>query len=117
MKKIFVALSLLLLTGCSNKMVCTLKSSEESYESEEKIVFEFDNDNKVTNVTINYDMIFEDEESAASYAYVFETLEEDYEIKQEGNKINIVTTKNYEQYSESKDELKVDLENNGYSCK
>lgn len=117
MKKSLIILSLLLLTGCSNELVCTLKTSEEGYESEQKITFEFDDSDKVTDVYVNYSMIFEDEETAKSYVNVFEALEKDYKINQDGNKIDIVTTKNYEQYKENKDELKEELENNGYSCK
>ena len=117
MKKTLILLSLFILTGCSNKLVCTLETNEENYKSEQKITFKFDDSDKVTDVSVDYSMIFADEESAKSYATVFKTLEEDYEINQKGNKINIITTKNYEQYKESKDELKQELENNGYSCK
>lgn len=117
MKKILIIASLFVLTGCSNKMVCTLETTEENYESEQKITFEFDSDDKVTDVSTNYIMTFEDKETAASYMGVFESLEDDYEINQSGNKLTIVSTKNYEQYNQNKDKLKKELQDNGYLCK
>jgi len=117
MKKILIVLSLFVLTGCSNKLVCTLESTEENYDSKQKITFKFDKSDKVNDVSVNYSMIFADEETAKTYKNVFESLNENYEITQDKNKINIITTKNYDQYNENKEELKKELEKNGYSCK
>ena len=36
MKKILVLFSFILLTGCSNELVCTLETTEENYESKQK---------------------------------------------------------------------------------
>ena len=117
MKKILLVLSVMLLTGCGNKLVCNLETSEENYESKQKITFKFDSSDKVNDVTVDYTMIFEDEETAKTYKNVFETLDDNYEINLEKNEINIISTKNYDQYKENKEELKKQFENNGYSCK
>jgi len=117
MKKILMVLGILLFTGCSNELVCTKNTTEENYELEQKIIFEFDSNDKVVSAKTNYIMVFENKETASSYMSVFDSLEEDYEINQVGNKVNIISTKNYEQYNQNKDKLKEELENNGYSCK
>ena len=116
MKKILIICCLLVLTGCKNELICTMKTTEENYESEQELIFSF-KDEKVSDVTVNYTMIFEDEKTANSYVSVFETLEDGYEIKQDGNKLSIKSEKNYEQYSETKDKIKENLEANGYKCK
>lgn len=116
MKKMKIFCLLLLLTGCKNKLQCTLETDEEMYISNQKIIFEFKND-KVSDVTLNYEMIFEDEKTAKDYFVMFEALDEQYEITQEKNKIGIISKKNYEQYDQNKNELKEELETNGYSCK
>lgn len=116
MKKFLMIFGVLLFTGCSNELVCTMNTAEENYELEQKITFQFDEE-KVVSAETNYIMVFENKETASSYMSVFDTLEDDYEINQSGNKINIISTKNYEQYNQNKDKLKEELENNGYSCK
>ena len=116
MKKILIICCLLFLTGCKNELICTMETTEENYESEQEIIFSFE-DEKVNDVVVNYTMIFEDENTANSYVNVFETLEEGYEIEQEGNKLSITSKKNHEQYSETKDKIKTELESNGYKCK
>ena len=116
MKKILMICCILMLTGCKNELVCTLKTTEESYDTEQKITFNFEND-KVNDVTVNYKMTFENEETANSYLSVFESLDEEYEINVDGKEINVKSKKNYEQYDQNKDELKEELELNGYICK
>ena len=116
MKKILIFGCVLLLTGCKNSLVCTMKTTEENYESEQKITFSFEKE-KVNDVVVDYVMTFEDEETANSYITAFKTLEENYEIDQNGNKVSISSTKNYNQYNQNKDELKKELESNGYVCK
>ena len=68
-------------------------------------------------MVLNYTMIFEDEKTASEYFTAFETLEEEYEMKLNKNEIEIISEKNYNEYNQSKDELKEELESNGYSCK
>ncbi len=116
MKKILMIFCIFILTGCKNELVCTLNTVEESYDTEQKIIFNFEND-KVNDVVVNYTMIFEDEEIASSYMNAFESLTKEYEINLSGNKIQIISEKNYDQYDQNKEELKAELEKNGYSCK
>ena len=71
MKKILLLLCVFLLTGCKSQLVCNRKTTEEFYEEEQKIIYSF-NDDKVQDVTINYIMIFEDEETAKTYLTIFE---------------------------------------------
>ena len=110
-------MSLLLLTGCGNEFVCTMKTEEDDYVTEQNISFEFDKNDKITNATVNYTMIFETEEEAKSYSSVIETLNNGYDVVLEGKKLSIVSTANYEEYNGQKDKLKADLEKNGYTCK
>ena len=116
MKKIILVCCILLITGCKNNLVCTLTTTEGVYTSEQKITFDF-KDDQVSNVELNYAMIFEDEKTANDYFTAFEALKEQYEIKQDKNKIEIISEKNYDQYNQNKDELKEELEAKGYSCK
>jgi len=116
MKKIFLVICALILTGCKNKLICTSETADENYTTQQKIEFTFDDDDNVVDATVNYIMTFEDEETAKSYLNIFETLEEDYEINIDKNKIDIKSSKNYEQYDQNKNELKEELEQNGYMC-
>lgn len=116
MKKIILVLCAFLLTGCKSKLVCTLESEEQIYKEEQKITFNFD-DNKVKDVKVNYTMTFDDEETAKTYLNIFESLDENYEVNLDRNKIDIKSYKNYEQYDKNKDELRDELEKNGYLCK
>lgn len=117
MKKLLIILSVFLLTGCSNELTCKLNKSEEEYDVEQKIVFNMDNDDKVIQAKVEYTMIFKTEEEANSYLSVFENIAEDYNIDVNKNKLSITSIKNYEQYEQSKDALKMELENDGYVCK
>ena len=117
MKKVILVFYLLFLTGCSNKMVCTMTVEEENYETNQELVFEFNKEDNVEKSTVNYIMVFKTEEEAKSYLNVFQTINEDYDITLEKNTIEIKSEKNYEQYESKKSELKEKLEKDGYSCK
>jgi len=118
MKKILIiCLFMLLLTGCSKSFTCTLESNEESYNVEQEIVFEIGKDNMVTTSTINYKMIFETEKEATDYFELFETLDQDYELIQEKNKVIIKSTMDYTEYNNTKEELISQFEEDGYICK
>lgn len=117
MKKILLILGVMLLTGCGNKVTCVMNSEEELYKTEQKIVFEFGKNDKVTNATVNHIMIFKTEEEAKNYFSVLEAFEQEYEIKLNKNKIEMNSEKNYEEFDGNKDELKKEFENNGYKCK
>lgn len=116
MKKIILILCIFLLTGCKSKLVCVLESEEEIYKEEQKITFNF-KDDKIKEVNVSYIMTFEDEATAKTYLNIFEALDENYEINLNKNKIEIKSYKNYEQYNQNKDELKGELEKNGYLCR
>ncbi len=110
----FVAL---LLTGCgSKKLTCTLKTEEDDYKLEQKVIFKSKGD-KVDNVEINYTMIFETEDIANDYFNIMNSLEEENDIILDKNKITIKSIKDYSSYEETKKELKEELESNGYTCK
>lgn len=117
MKKIFLVLIILMATGCKNKLTCTLETVEDDYSTKEKIVFNFENKEKAFEASVDHIMTFKNEETAKLYLNIFEALDEGYEISLEGNKINIKSFKNYEQYGTNRDELKKELELNGYLCK
>lgn len=116
-RRIILGMCLLLLTGCGNEFVCTTEIEEENYKTEQKINFEFDKNDKITNATVNYVMIFETEKDAKAYFNVFEVMNKEYEISLDGEKITISSAGNYEEYNGQKDKLKSDLEKNGYTCK
>ena len=117
MKKILLlCVCLCLFTGCGKKMVCSLKTDTETYKEEQKITFTFEDDN-VKEAMVNYIMTFDDEATANTYLTMFQTLNKDYEINLDGKTIDIKSFKNYEQYQQNKDELKKELESNGYVCK
>ena len=81
MRKYLIIFCLLFLTGCRNEFVCTFQTEEENYKTEQKMNFEFDKNDKITNATINYTMIFETEKDAEMYFKIYENIEKDYEIK------------------------------------
>ena len=80
-------------------------------------IFEFDKNDKIINATVDYIMIFEDEEKAENYMNVLKTLDNELEIELDGNEIKLSSTKDYEEYDENKETLKRELEKDGYICK
>ena len=105
-----------LLTGCKSTLTCTLKGSEENYDTEQKIIFT-SKKNKIEKAEINYTMIFKDEDSAKEYYTIFTSLDEDYDIKQKKNKVTMISEKDYSKYDQTEDNMRKELENNGYKCK
>ena len=97
-------------------MVCTLIKEEEKYLSEQKITFTTQDD-IVSKVITNYTMTFEDEETAETYLNVLKSINKDYDIVLNENKIELKMEKNYEEYDQTEEEVKQDFEKNGYSCK
>ena len=116
MKKVLMILCLIILTGCKNELECKITKTEESYETQERIVFSF-KDDKVNDVKLNYVMAFEDKETAKVYSQMFGSLDGEYEIKLNENILEINSVKNYEQYNESPEKLREEFEANGYVCK
>lgn len=115
-KNLILILLLLFITGCKNELVCTLETEEEGYLSKQEIIFSIA-DGKVEKAVTNYTMTFETNETAESYLNVFKSANKDYEIILDENKLLIISEKNYEEYNQTKEELKLDFEKNGYSCK
>lgn len=115
-KNILLIMLILLLTGCKNELVCTLNKEEENYLSEQNIIFTVE-DGIVSKAITNYIMTFEDEKTAETYLNVFKSINKDYDITLNENKLEIKMEKNYEEYNQTKEEVKQDFEKNGYSCK
>lgn len=109
-------LMLIVLTGCKSTLTCTLTGTQEEYDTEQKIIFT-SKKNIVEKAQINYTMIFEDEESAKEYFTIFTSLDEDYEIKQKKNKVTMISEKDYSTYNQTEENMRKELENNGYKCK
>lgn len=117
MKKFLIVFTSLFLVGCGNKFTCTTTIEEEDYKTQEKIVFEFDKNDKIINATVDYIMTFENEEKAGNYMNVLKALDKDLEIELDGKEIKLSSTKDYEEYDEDKEALKKELEKDGYVCK
>lgn len=118
MKKILMVLSIMLLiTGCKNQLKCTKTSEEEGYKFEQSFVFNIGKNKKVKSMDSKYIMIFEKAEDAKNYFKLLNNLGEDYNISQKKNKIIIKDTQDYSKFDQSKDNLKENLEKEGYSCR
>lgn len=116
MKKILIIFSLLFLTGCSNELVCTLKTTEENYESEINTVFEFKKDKIVNSYSTNT-MTFETKEETEMYLKSFENLDEGYSVTQINEyQLELTVSKEYERYNNDKEKIIEEFENQGYSC-
>ena len=122
----FMLVILLALTGCGDKLVATRETEEMGMKMEEKIEVSF-KDDKVNKVKMTY--TFDSKEQAESMKSLFtlgmsmsgETTNLD--IKQSGKKLTIEA--DAEAYAElagedvdiSKDELREQLEEEGYTVK
>ena len=80
MKKVLI-LSIIFLSGCSNKLTCTYETVYEDIEIKNKIVFNFKED-KLEQVD---KMIFEDSISASKYYDEIESYKEEYNLNLEDN--------------------------------
>ncbi len=117
MKKILIVFCALFLTGCGNKLVCTKQTDDELYKTEQEISVEFDKNDKVKNSVIDYIMLFETSEEAQTYLNILESLEDNYEISLDNNKVKMISRESYNNYKGNKTQLKKELENSGYACK
>ena len=141
MKKISVLmlLSIFLLTGCGeNRLVCTLEQESTNFEFESKYTFTFHGE-KVKNITMKSTGTllgdYNNETSIAEYLGTAESASEKYnkiegmEAKVSSNKNKVTLTveviaaslsdENKETYGTnlSKEELKKELGEIGYTCK
>lgn len=123
----FLAIALFALTGCGNKLVATRESEEMGMKMEEKVEISFKND-KVNKVKMTF--TFDDKDTAESMKSLLSLgftmsgeSSEGFEIKQSGKKVIIeLDSKSYasmgnEYAGLSKEELKEQLEEDGYKVK
>lgn len=124
----FMAVVLLALTGCGDKLVATRETEEDGMKVEEKIEISFKKD-KISKVKMTYK--FDSEKNAELMAGIFNmgmamAEEEDmgFDVKQKGKKV--IVKLDAEAYAEmsgedmeevSKDEIKESLEEEGYKVK
>jgi len=122
----FMAVVLFTLTGCGNKLVATRETEEMGMKWEEKVEIKFKGD-KVDSVKMTY--TFDDKETAESMKSLLSLglsmSEEDMgmEVKQSGKKV--IMELDAEAYADmegadlevSKDELREELEEEGYKVK
>lgn len=122
----FLSIALFALTGCGNKLVATRESEEMGMKMKEKVEISFKND-KVNKVKMTY--TFDDKDTAESMKSLFSLgftmsgSSDGVKIKQSGKKVIIEL--DGEAYADmeseyedlSKDELKEELEEDGYTVK
>lgn len=122
----FLSIALFALTGCGNKLVATRESEEMGMKMKEKVEISFKND-KVNKVKMTY--TFDDKDTAESMKSLFSLgftmsgSSDGVKIKQSGKKVIIKL--DGEAYADmeseyedlSKDELKEELEEDGYTVK
>lgn len=121
-----MAIILLALTGCGSKKLVATKSSDEAgigkYEEKIEVTFKDDKADKIV-----WTMEFEDEEKAESLAKVFESLGsemEGFEFEHKGKKVILsmdskafADQQDLDDNSMSREELKKELEEEGYKVK
>lgn len=117
MKKIlFVALLVLMLTGCKNEMKCSLEQDEEVYTTKQDVVFKLDDDGFVVSSETELTMIFDKEEDAQEYYNIFKDLEQESALELNKNKIIMGDSVEYSDQTKASD-IKKQLEDTGYKCK
>lgn len=128
---LLMGLILILLAGCGSDKLVATKTTEDSMMGtyEEEVVMTFKND-KVTNIEMN--MEFDKEETAEGMYALFNmgtsmsetSMPEEMEVKQDGTKL--IITMDAKAYAQSegisdenmtKDALRANLEENGYTIK
>ena len=121
---VILALALVLLAGCGkNKLVATKTTEEGGIKLEEKMEITFGKDDKIETVVET--MTFEDEETAKSMADIFGGSDEveGFEVKQDGK--SMIMTMDAKTFTElegeednmSKEDIKKELEEEGYTVK
>lgn len=119
-----LALALVLLAGCGSKKLVATKTTEESgMKIEEKMEITFNKDDKVEKVVET--MTFEDEDTAKMMVEMFAGSEEmeGFEVKQDGKSmIMTMDAKTFaemegEEDSMTREQIKKELEEDGYTVK
>lgn len=108
MKKIIIIL-MLLVCGCSNKLVCEYENYYEDIKISNKIEFDF-NKNKYTEIN---KMIFKDNVTASLYYKEISDYKDEFNLKLVDNKI---VSKLEDNFSETKKELKERYKGYDYTC-
>lgn len=120
----------LLLTGCGgNKLTCTMSEEQEGMgKTEAEVVFNYDSDGKkIESIDMEMSMELESDEMVDMYKGFFDEMCEDEDapsnckVKTSGNKITLTASgeasdMDYEAET-SKEDLKAELEDDGYTCK
>lgn len=129
---IVLGCSSLLLTGCGNKLSCSMKETQSGVGTlESEVEFEFESDKKkVKSVYMHFDLEYEDgiaEETKKQYENIFgmicnaENAPKDCKVKKNDDKFEFKTTGTAEElgYEEDVDfeSLKKELEDSKYNCK
>jgi len=115
MKKLLLSVMMcFLLVGCGNTLKCTLEEEGEGTATY-KIKFKGDEVSKVT-MQIKFDDKDEAKEACEFYEE-FAKEEDDVKIKCSGSKLTMTTTDVDEYEDMTKEELKEELEEDGYKCK
>lgn len=114
------------LTGCGNKMVATKTIDEDGVKAKLRYEIKF-KDNKVSNIKMmtEYESKEDADEAYESLDFIntlAEKEEDKYDITQDGNKV--IISLDHDQYSKlsgsdelSKDEIKANLEKEGFKVK
>ena len=115
---ILILMLLLLVTGCKKNLTCTLNTKEDGYKTETKVVYNKNKNGTLDNVTVTSTMTFDSEELAKNWFNVLKSINEsNSEIKQEKNKIIVKNVQDYSNSTEKIDEIKKQMESDGYTCK
>lgn len=113
MKKILFSLSvLLLLCGCSSRLVCTYKETYDDIKIKNKITFDFKN-KEYTQVDT---MTFKSKDDAQKYYDDIEEYKEEYNLVLKNNKI-VSEIEDKLSLTGNKKEIKMQYESYGYKCR
>lgn len=108
MKKIIVILLIIISSGCSKQLTCTLNGVFDT-----KIIIDYNNKIK----SIKADLIFKTNEEAENYCTLLTLSESFLDFKCEKNKIIINDYKRYMQIkSDNVEEVRDELTTQGFTC-
>lgn len=112
MKKLFLLIGILFLSGCGNKLTCTYETEYENILIKNKITFDFDED-KLKQVD---KMIFDNSIDASNYYKEIEEYKEEYNLILEENQI-ISNISDTIKLDGDKQDIKEQYESYDYRCK
>jgi len=115
-----IAVILMTLTACGNKLVATKTTEEGGITLKETWEISFKN-NEVSEIKSTFE--FDDEEMASAYYQVLKLLPEESKVTQDKNKVSfIISADGFEDFGkaikgQTKDNVKKQLESEGYTVK